>query len=321
MLFLLLGDEPADLGDRSRLDSRAFRELWSRISAKSCYTVDFDEEELIENSIEELNSRLRVSKVYVRVVRGEQAKDLSSKEQLASGEGFVRTAVSREEASHEAVMKASGSVLYDLVGKLVEETGLTRRAIAAILTGMERAVFDQFGDNPEEFIIRAANIVNEQKATAIIEHIVYDKLTETFTTDIFTEPGLKKGVLGVNAMKAERHLYDHVLYDSANERDFASELEAHGQEVEVYVKLPKGFYISTPVGKYNPDWAIAFREGKVKHVYFVAETKGDMSSLELRKIEEAKTRCAREHFRAISGENVKYDVVDSYEALWDLVRG
>jgi len=307
--------------DRSRLDSRAFRELWSRISAKSCYTVDFDEEELIENSIEELNSRLRVSKVYVRVVRGEQAKDLSSKEQLASGEGFVRTAVSREEASHEAVMKASGSVLYDLVGKLVEETGLTRRAIAAILTGMERAVFDQFGDNPEEFIIRAANIVNEQKATAIIEHIVYDKLTETFTTDIFTEPGLKKGVLGVNAMKAERHLYDHVLYDSANERDFASELEAHGQEVEVYVKLPKGFYISTPVGKYNPDWAIAFREGKVKHVYFVAETKGDMSSLELRKIEEAKTRCAREHFRAISGENVKYDVVDSYEALWDLVRG
>ena len=220
-----------------------------------------------------------------------------------------------------ASMRASSSVHYDLVGKIVAETGLTRKAVTKILVRLEKVIFDQFGDNPEEYIIRASNIINEQKATAIIEHITYDKLTAAFGTDIFTEPDLKKGSLGVNAMEAKRHLYDYVIYDSTNERDFASALEAHSQEVEVYVKLPRGFYINTPVGKYNPDWAIAFYEGKVKHIYFVAETKGDMSSMELRKIEEAKAHCAREHFRAISGDNVKYDVVDSYDKLWELVQG
>jgi type III restriction enzyme len=227
----------------------------------------------------------------------------------------------REEAAPYMTMRASSSVRYDLVGKIVAETGLTRKAVTKILVGLDKAIFDQFGDNPEEYIIRAANIINEQKATAIIEHITYDKLTAAFSTDIFTEPDLKKGSLGVNAMEAKRHLYDYVIYDSTNERDFASALEAHNQEVEVYVKLPRGFYISTPVGKYNPDWAIAFYEGRVKHIYFVAETKGDMSSMELRKIEEAKAHCAREHFRAISGEDVIYDVVDSYERLWELVQG
>jgi type III restriction enzyme len=226
----------------------------------------------------------------------------------------------REEADSYTTMRASSSVRYDLIGKIVAETGLTRKAVAEILQGLEKLVFDQFGDNPEEYIIRAANIINEQKATAIIEHITYDKLTEIFSADIFTEPDLKKGQLGVSAMAAQRHLYDYVIYDSTNERDFAAQLESHSQEVEVYVKLPRGFYINTPVGKYNPDWAVAFYKGKVKHVYFVAETKGDMSSMELREIESAKAHCAREHFRAISGDSVVYDVVDSYDRLWDLVR-
>jgi len=252
--------------------------------------------------------------------KGEQAKTIKSKAQLQAGEAFVRSDMVREEASLYMEMKASSSVRYDLVGKIVAETGLTRKAVVNILRGIEKPVFEQFGDNPEEFIIRAAKIINEQKATAIIEHIAYDKLTSVFSTNIFTEPDLKKGALGVNAIEAKRHLYDYVIYDSTNERDFAEELEAHSEEVEVYVKLPKGFYIDTPVGKYNPDWAIAFYEGKVKHIYFVAETKGDMSSMELRKIEEAKVHCAREHFRAISGENIKYDVVSSYDKLWEIVQ-
>ena len=307
--------------DKNKMNSRAFQELWSRINAKSCYVVGFDEDELVKKAITELNARLRVSKIYFKVEKGEQAKTIESKVQLQSGEAFVRSDMLREKLSPYTAMKASNSVRYDLVGKIVAETGLTRKAVAAILVGIEKVVFDQFRDNPEEFIIRAANFINEQKATAIIEHITYDKLTSVFDTEIFTEPALKKGTLGVNTIEAKRHLYDYVIYDSTNERDFATELEAHTQEVEVYVKLPKGFYISTPVGKYNPDWAIAFCEGKVKHIFFVAETKGDMSSLELREIEKAKAHCAREHFRAISGENVKYDVVDSYEKLWDLVQG
>ena len=307
--------------DKDKMNSRAFQELWSRINGRSYYTVGFDEDELIKKSIAALNARLRVSKIYFKVEKGEQTRTIESKAQLQAGEAFVRADIAREEASSYTAMKASGSVRYDLVGKIVAETGLTRKAVAGILVGIEKAVFEQFGNNPEEFIIRAANIINEQKATAIIEHITYDKLTSVFSTTIFTEPDLKKGALGVNAIEAKRHLYDYVIYDSTNERDFAAQLESHSQEVEVYVKLPKGFYISTPVGKYNPDWAIAFYEGKVKHIYFVAETKGDMSSMELREIEKAKAHCAREHFRAISGEKVKYDVVDSYERLWELVQG
>ncbi|WP_446787523.1 type III restriction-modification system endonuclease [Macellibacteroides fermentans] len=307
--------------DKDKLNSRAFQELWSRINSRSYYTVSFDEDELIKKAITELNSKLRVSKIYFKVEKGEQTKKIESKAQLQAGEAFIRADMVREEASPYLEMKASSLVRYDLVGKIVSETGMTRKAVASILVGIEKSIFDQFGNNPEEFILRAANIINEQKATAIIEHITYDKLTSEFSTNIFTEPDLKKGALGVNAIEAKRHLYDYVIYDSTNERDFANQLETHSQEVEVYVKLPKGFYINTPVGKYNPDWAIAFYEGKVKHIYFVAETKGDMSSMELREIEKAKAHCAREHFRAISGENIKYDVVSSYDKLWELVQG
>ncbi|MDR0648313.1 MAG: DEAD/DEAH box helicase family protein [Synergistaceae bacterium] len=306
--------------DRAKLDSKTFQELWSRINSKSYYIVSFDEDELVGKSVAELNIRLRVSKIYFKVEKGEQAQNIESKAQLQAGEAFIWSDISRKEAGSYMAIKTNSSVRYDLVGKIVAETGLTRKAVAEILSGLEKAVFNQFGDNPEEFIIRTADIINEQKATAIIEHIAYDKLTSTFSTEIFTEPDLKKGCLGVNAMETKRNLYDYVIYDSTNERDFAAELETHQQEVEVYVKLPRGFYISTPVGKYNPDWAIAFYEGKVKHIYFVAETKGDMSSMELRKIDEAKAHCAREHFRAISGGDVVYDVVDSYDRLWELVR-
>jgi len=301
--------------DKKKYDSAEFKALWSRINSKSVYVVEFDESELIKKAVTALDRELRVSKIYFKVERG-QMTEIGSREQLKSGESFVR----EEHDSYAVNVTASSSVKYDLVGKIVAETGLTRRAVAKILAGLEKHIFGQFSDNPEEFIIRAANIINEQKATAIIEHITYDKLTAAFGTEVFTEPDLKKGSLCVNAMEAKRHLYDYVIYDSTKERDFAAELEAHSREVEIYVKLPRGFYISTPVGRYNPDWAIAFYEGMVKHIYFVAETKGDISSMELRKIEEAKAHCAREHFRAISGENVIYDVVDSYDRLWEIVR-
>ena len=305
--------------DQSKFSSRAFQELWSRINQKSYYIVSFDENELVSKAIAALNDHLRVSKVYFKVEKGEQVKTIESKEQLAEGNAFERLEVTRAEAVPYTVMKASNTVRYDLVGKIVAETGLTRKAVVAILGGIRRDIFDQFGDNPEEFIMRAANLINEQKATAIIEHITYNKLTAAYGTDIFTEPELKRATLGINAMPATRHLYDYVVYDSQNEQKFAGELEAHAHEVEVYVKLPKSFHIATPVGNYSPDWAIAFYEGTVKHIYFVAETKGDMATLELREIENTKAKCAAAHFRAISGDNVKYDVVNSYDKLWEIV--
>lgn len=196
------------------------------------------------------------------------------------------------------------------VTETVDENGKLKRAI-------QKPVFDQFKDNPEEFIIKAAALINDEKATAIIQHITYDVLDERYGTEVFTDPTIK-GKLGVNAMKAKKHLYDHVVFDSTNERDFATELDTN-TDVAVYVKLPDGFYISTPVGHYNPDWAIAFYEGKVKHIYFVAETKGSMSSMQLRLIEESKIHCAREYFKAISSDSVVYDVVDSYQSLLNKV--
>lgn len=160
-------------------------------------------------------------------------------------------------------------------------------------------------------------MINEEKATAIVQHIAYNMLEERYDTDIFTEPTIN-GKLGMIAVKAQRHLYDHIVYDSTNERDFANDLHTNG-DVAVYVKLPDSFYISTPVGKYNPDWAIVFYEGTIKHIYFVAETKGSMSSMQLRLLEESKIYCAREHFKAISGNDVIYDVVDSYQTLLEKV--
>lgn len=151
----------------------------------------------------------------------------------------------------------------------------------------------------------------------IIKHITYNKLDEKYSVNIFTDPHLR-GKLGVNAIRTERHLYDHLLYDSDKEKELAESLETW-DEVSLYVKLPKGFYINTPVGKYSPDWAIAFREDKVKHIYFVAETKGKLESLELRKAEDLKIHCARQHFKAISSDSVKYDVIDDYKTLLNVV--
>lgn len=297
-----------------KLAMSEFKELWSRINGKSVYVVDFDTQELVRRAIATLNEKLRVSKIYFKVEAG-RMDHIASKVALASGASFVKETSAAYSVDNK--INVNTSVKYDLIGKLVEATGLTRKAIIQILTGIERFVFDQFKDNPEEFIIKAGSLINDEKATAIIEHITYDVLDEKYDTDVFTAPTIK-GKLGVNAIKANKHLYDHIVYDSTNEKAFAESLDV-SNEVAVYVKLPDGFYISTPVGRYNPDWAIAFYEGNIKHIYFVAETKGSMNSMQLRLIEESKIHCAREHFKAISRGTVMYDVVDSYQALMDKV--
>ena len=298
--------------DESKLAMPEFKALWAKINSKSVYVVDFDTDELVRRSIDSLDRKLRVSKIYFKVETGAM-EQIKSKEELVSGASFVK----EKSASYGNVIAVSSNVKYDLIGKLVDETGLTRKAIVQILQRIKPETFEQFKINPEEFIIKAATIINDEKATAIIEHITYDVMDDKYGTDVFTDPTIK-GRLGVNAMKAKKHLYDHIVYDSSNEQAFATELDTN-TNVAVYVKLPDGFYISTPVGHYNPDWAIAFYEGTVKHIYFVAETKGSMNSMQLRLIEESKIHCAREHFKAISNGEVVYDVVDSYKTLLDMV--
>ena len=300
--------------DPEKLAMPEFKALWQRISPKSVYVVDFDTDELVKKSIDSINQKLHVSKVFFKVETGTM-EEIKSRDELLEGSAFSKSKSSTYDSSKR--IHTNNSVKYDLVGKIVSETGLTRKAVVEILVGIDKTVFDQFAYNPEEFIIKASDLINDEKATAIVQHITYNVLDEHYDTDIFTEPTIK-GKLGTNAMKARRHLYDHILYDSTNERNFAADLDTN-TSVAVYVKLPDSFYIATPVGRYNPDWAIAFYEGTVKHIYFVAETKGSMSSLQLRDIEKAKIHCAREHFKAISSGNVVYDVVDSYQALLDRV--
>lgn len=298
--------------DESKLAMPEFKALWAKINSKSVYVVDFDTDELVRKSIDSLDRKLRVSKIYFKVEKGSM-EQIKSKEDLMSGVSFAK----EESESYCNVVAASSNVKYDLIGKLVDETGLTRKAVIKILQGIQPVIFNQFKNNPEEFIIKAASLINDEKATAIIQHITYDVMDDKYGTDVFTDPTIK-GRLGVNAMKAKKHLYDHIIYDSFNEQEFATELDTN-TNVAVYVKLPDGFYISTPVGRYNPDWAIAFYEGTVKHIYFVAETKGSMDSMQLRLIEESKIHCAREHFKAISNGEVVYEVVDSYKTLLDMV--
>ncbi len=298
--------------EQEKLAMQEFKALWERINTKTAYRVNFNTTELLKKAVAALNHNLRVGKSYFNVETGAM-QEIKSKADLQSGQAFTKT-----KATAYSVAESSNTRRYDLIGKLVEETGLTRKMVCDILTGIEPNVFNQVQNNPEEFILKAAALINDEKASVIYQHIEYNILNEQYSTDIFTDTTIR-GKLGANAMKTRRHLYDHLVYDSDNEQKFASMLDID-DNVAVYVKLPKSFYISTPVGHYNPDWAIAFYEGTVKHIYFVAETKGSMQSMQLRGIEQTKKHCAEEHFKKISSGNVIYEVVDSYQALLDIVR-
>lgn len=293
---------------------KEFQELWKRINRRTYYQVNFDTSDLVKKSVKAVDDLLKVTEIRI-VVEGGSMENIRDKESLEAGvamtQGNIRTI-----HLTEAVGKG---VTYDLIGQLVSATGLTRKTIVEILKGIKPATFSMFKMNPEEFIIKTARIINDCKALAVIQCIKYEKLNDEFSTDIFTENALR-GKLGVNAIESVKSLYDLVVLDSmGTEKNFAESLE-HEDDVVVYTKLPRGFYINTPMGKYNPDWAVAFREGSVKHVYFIAETKGtdDLPS-DLRGTENSKIECARKHFAAISEKDVIFDVVKNYQKLYDVV--
>lgn len=293
---------------------KEFQELWKRINRRTYYQVNFDTSDLVKKSVKAVDDLLKVTEIRI-VVEGGSMENIHDKESLEAGvamtQGNIRTI-----HLTEAVGKG---VTYDLIGQLVSATGLTRKTIVEILKGIKPATFSMFKMNPEEFIIKTARIINDCKALAVIQCIKYEKLNDEFSTDIFTENALR-GKLGVNAIESVKSLYDLVVLDSmGTEKNFAESLE-HEDDVVVYTKLPRGFYINTPMGKYNPDWAVAFREGSVKHVYFIAETKGtdDLPS-DLRGTENSKIECARKHFAAISEKDVIFDVVKNYQKLYDVV--
>jgi type III restriction enzyme len=288
-----------------------FQELWQLINRRSVYAVDFDSTELVSKAIRALDAELRVSLLQFVVEQGTQADD-ATLDTLDSQTAFVageRMTQSLDESVHSRVT-------YDLVGKVAEATQLRRETIAQILSRIQPWVFGQFKRNPEDFLSKAARIINEQKATVIVEHIAYHEREDRYESKIFTQD--KRSVDVGKAFQAQRHVLDYVFTDSDVERSFVEELD-RATEVVVYAKLPKGFAIPTPVGDYNPDWAIAFQAGAVKHVFFVAETKGSLSSMDLREVEKAKIQCARKFFAKITSDSVRYEVVTTYAQLHDLV--
>lgn len=287
-----------------------FKELWERINKKFAYTVEFDGDELINKSIAAINAELKVARLSYTLTKGSQ-----------EGTDFnvERTETKKLDRAH------GGLATYDIIGKISDGTSLTRRTVTAILEGMAKEKLWLFRENPEEFIAKVVVIINKQKASVVIEHITYaPSAEEPYTQDIFNMS--RSSDEYSKAFKAKHAIQDYVFTDGSAtnsvERRFAEDLDV-ADEVIVYAKLPRGprgFYIPTPVGNYSPDWAISFKKGAVKHIFFIAETKGTMDSLELRPIEQAKITCAKKLFNEISTTGVKYHDVDSYQSLLEVME-
>lgn len=294
---------------------KEFQELWNKINFKQAYTVHFDDDELRRKAVDNINRNLMVSKVTYRVVTGEQAERGTS-EQLDAKSHFE---VSHTE-THNLSEASPIHVKYDLVGEVAKRAMITRRSAVKILAEISSIKFALFKENPEEFIAKVGDAIVDEKATMIVEHISYSRLDERYDAAIFTETMPESMA---RAYHSKKNVQDYVFPDGTAvksvERRFAEELDA-ADEVVVYAKLPRSFQIPTPVGNYAPDWAIAFKQGSVKHVFFVAETKGSMNTMDLRPIEQAKIACAKKLFASMGDASVEYDVVDSYEKLLELVR-
>jgi type III restriction enzyme len=215
---------------------------------------------------------------------------------------------------------ANDHIEYDLIGKISSLTTLRRKTIGEILKGIDDVKIQLYKSNPEEFISKISKLINDQKASVIVNRITYNCIDGKYDSDIFLEK--KSSVEFKNAFRAKKHIKDYVFTDGivekSIERVFAEELD-RAQEVCVFAKLPRSFSIPTPVGNYSPDWAISFNEGDIKHIYFIAETKGSMDSMQLRKIEDVKIECAKVLFNKLSNSNLKYDKVDSYSQLMSIL--
>ena len=278
--------------------------------------LDEHESELIRNAIAHIDEKLFVSELQYTTTIGRQKTEMNEYE-IERGASFTGEKTRTQTLKHAE----TSQIKYDLIGKIAEGTVLTRRTVSAILQGIRVDKLYMFRNNPEEFITKVIRLINEQKATMIVEHISYDTIEGEYDSSIFTAEKATQSF--DKAFLAKKAIQDYVFTDGSAdksiERKFAEDLDA-ADEVCVYAKLPRTFQIPTPIGYYSPDWAIAFYEGKVKHIFFIAETKGTMESLELRPIEQAKISCAKKLFNEMSTSNVVYHDVDSYQSLLNIMN-
>ncbi len=278
-----------------------FKRLWEQINHRYVYTVHYDSEELIKKAIASIDKNLTVTKLKYIVTTGEQGEedvDFTGKQQ-------TRTKELREVSTSD--------VAYDLVGDIARGATLTRKTVVRILKGINQARLYLFKNNPEEFIRNVIRLIKDEKATMIVEHISYNRTEQQYDTSIFTNEKNRQSV--DNAYEAKKHILDYVFTDSKGERKFAEDLDS-ANEVCVYARLPRTFKIPTPVGHYAPDWAIAFNDNMgVKHIFFVAETKGSLRSMDLKGAELAKIECAKKLFNDISTSKVRYHEVTDYQNM------
>lgn len=298
------------LNPNKNYHKKEFQALWEKINFKTIYEVQFDSQQLIQDAKAKIDAQLNIGDRIYELKTGELED--GSAEELREG-----SLVREKERAYVALKNdLYSNAVYDIVGEIEVKTNLTRRTIVAILKQISPQKFALIRKNPEEFIGKCSKLINEVKASLIINNIVYHKTEErhdaktVFTNDKFA---LRKSEM------LKKHIYDFLTSDSKIESDFAQALE-NSTEVVVYAKLPKSFQVTTPVANYSPDWAIVFDKEKVRHIYFVAETKGSESSLDLREIEQLKIHCANQHFKEISGSEVRFSMVKSYEQLMEIVR-
>ena len=293
-------------------EKEEFKALWNKINIKTVYEVDFDTEKLIENSVDAINKKLVIAKPIIKVSGAEQRDEISD-ETLKQGTSFVR----EKDSTYMLSDYATSSTRYDLIGEISKETALTRKTIVEILQKILPAKFDLFKENPEEFIRKVSNLINEEKAILVIKGITYHKIEERYDNTVFVTNNINAN-LGINAFDVKKNIYDYLITDSNIEREFGKELEL-AEEVVVYAKLPNGFKIPTPVGNYTPDWAIVLEKEDIKHIYFIAETKGTTTNIQLRPIEQARIECAEKHFQTITDGKVKYKLVSTYSDLREAI--
>ena len=299
------GNASADATNRlnENFSKKEFQALWKEINHKYVYTVHYDSNELIEKAVTAIDRDLSVTELKYVMTLGDQE----------SVDSFGET----KTTTKTLVTVSTSSVKYDLVGEIAKRTTLTRKTVATILKKIRPTRLAMFRNNPEEFIKNVSRIIKNEKATMIVEHIEYDQIDQTYDSEIFTQEKHSQNI--AKAYSSQKSIMDYVFADSDGERSFAEDLDK-ATEVCVYAKLPRSFQIPTPVGNYAPDWAIAFNKGTVKHIFFIAETKGSMDSMQLKEIEKAKIGCAEKLFNNLSTSNVRYHKVDSYQTLLDIMK-
>lgn len=266
--------------------SEAFKELWDKIKYKTTYAVKFDSEGLIKACQKHISDRLVVS-------RGKLVYEKASLDLTKGGVMIVG-----DPETEYGTIDTEIEVLPDIVSYLQNETQLTRKSIVSILTGCTNLRY--FKLNPQKFIEGCIEIINEQMRLHIVDGIVYTKIGdhEIYSQELFQNEQLT-GYLKSNMIASTKSPYEHVVYDSGIESEFAKEFERN-TNVKVYAKLPGWFQIDTPLGKYNPDWAVLFEVDGTEKLFFVVESKGTMGYDFLRPAEQGKIECGKKHFKELA---------------------